>query len=209
MKINAISFVYAARFAAPPKEVGRDHIKGILFEPQKSGRVRLVATNGHTLVVVNDGMIHTADEIRKTWINPNVLGLLAAAKKGEYVTIRPDGIVEVEKQGRIIYVSPESCEKQDQASQFPAYEQVIDTVLEPATRNYSLSSKYLEMFDLGHGVTVYPVGGNLSPLLVQPHLTGYGVEIESAIGVLMPMNQKQDSRHKLPEEYIKTFINRE
>lgn len=58
MRLNAISFVYAARFVDASKSDGvRDHIKGILIEPQKSGLLRLVATNGHCMIIVHDGNI--------------------------------------------------------------------------------------------------------------------------------------------------------
>jgi hypothetical protein len=186
----------------------QDHIKGILLEPQKSGQMRLVATDGHCMLIVHDGAINT-EETRRTWVNPSISGLLCAAKKGDCVTILPDGKVEVSKNGVIIYISPAPCEDISKTDQFPPYEKVISTALAPKTRNYSLNAKYLERFDLGSGVTVYPVGGNLDPLLVQPVLTGTGAEIESAIGVLMPMNQKLESDHMLSGEYIKTFINRD
>jgi hypothetical protein len=208
MRINAISFVYAARFVRSEKEKTQDHIKGILLEPQKSGLIRLVATDGHCMLIVHDGAIQV-DAARRTWVNPSINGLLSAAKKGDCVTLLPDGKAEVSKDGVIIYISPVPCEDTGKASEFPPYEQVIDTRLKPKTRNYSLNAKYLERFDLGSGVTVYPVGGNLDPLLVQPNLTGIGAEIESAIGVLMPMNQKLESDHMLSEEYIKTFTNRD
>lgn len=209
MKINAISFAYAARFVCPPKEEGRDHLKGILFEPQKSGIMRLVATNGRCVIIVHDGTAHVDDEPRRTWINPHAPGLLSAAKKGDIVTIRPDGIVEVEKGGAVIYVSPRSCEDADRLADFPSYEQVVDTRPSPKTRNYSLNTKYLSMFDLGDGVTCYPTGGNLDPLIVQPCLKSWRVEIESALGILMPVRAELDSSYTPPEEYIKTFINRE
>jgi hypothetical protein len=209
MRINAISFVYAARFVLSPKKVGLDHIKGILFEPLKSGLVRLVATDGHCLIVVHDGAVHVDDETRQAWIDPSAPGLLSAAKKGEFVTVRADGIVEVEKAGAVIYVSPVSCERKDKAAEFPPHEQVIGTELKPKARNYSLNTKYLDKFDLGNGVTVYPAGDNLDPLIVQPSLLMLGGEIESAIGVLMPMNQKLESGYTLSKEHIWTFINRE
>lgn len=209
MRINAISFVYAARFVAPPKEASRDHIKGILFEPLKSGLVRLVATDGHCLIVVHDGAVHVDDETRQAWIDPSAPGLLSAAKKGEFVTIRPDGIVEVEKGGAVIYVSPVPCESKEQIEAFPPYEQVVPTALKPNTRNYSLDIGIFGKFELGHGVTVYPAGGNLDPLIVQPSLKGCVDEIESAIGVLMPMRQGLYDHDTLSEEHIKTFTNRE
>jgi hypothetical protein len=209
MRINAISFVYAARFVCAPKTKGRDHLKGILFEPLKSGLVRLVATDGHCLIVVHDGAVHVDDETREAWIDPSAPGLLSAAKKGEFVIVRADGIVEVEKAGAVIYVSPVSCERKDKAAEFPPHEQVIGTELKPKARNYSLNTKYLDKFDLGNGVTVYPAGDNLDPLIVQPSLLMLGGEIESAIGVLMPMNQKLESGYTLSKEHIWTFINRE
>jgi len=46
-------------------------------------------------------------------------------------------------------------------------------------------------------------------LIIQPVLTGTGAEIESAIGVLMPMRQELKNDYMLSEEYIKTFINRD
>jgi len=208
MRINAISFVYAARFVCSPKEAGRDHIKGILFEPQKSGCVRLVATDWHCEIIVHDGAIQV-EAARKTWIDPWANGLLSAAKKGDFVTIRPDGILEVEKGGAVIYVSPTSCEHLGRVEDFPPYEQVIETQLAPKTRNYSLNAKNLERFDLGHGVSVYPAGGNLDPLIVQPNLFTLNVEIQSAIGILMPMRHGEGSGYTLSADYIKTFLNRE
>jgi hypothetical protein len=208
MRINAISFVYAARFVCSPKEAGRDHIKGILFEPQKSGCVRLVATDWHCEIIVHDGAIQV-EAARKTWIDPWANGLLSAAKKGDFVTIRPDGILEVEKGGAVIYVSPTSCEHLDRVETFPPYDQVFETKLEPKTRNYSLNAKYLERFDLGRGVSVYPAGSNLDPLIVQPRLVDHSVEIQSAIGILMPMRNGENSAFTLSEECIKTFLNRE
>jgi hypothetical protein len=209
MRVNAISFAYAARFVSQEKSDGvQDHIKGILFEPQASGLVRLVATDGHRMVIVHDGNI-SIDETRRTWIDPRVNGLLSAAKKGDYVTIRPDGAVEVAKGNTTIYISPVSCENLKRVDEFPPYEQVVSTALNPKTRNYSLNAKYLADFDLGDGVICYPVGGNLDPLLVQPVLKSYGLEIESALGVLMPQRQELENSYKLSEEYIKTFINRD
>jgi hypothetical protein len=209
MRMNAISFVYAARFVDTSKvDKVRDHIKGILFEPQKSGLVRLVATNGHCMIIVHDGNINI-DETRRTWVNPSVNGLLSAAKKGDYVTIRPDGVVEVEKGYTTIYISPVPCENLTRVDEFPPYEQVVSTALNPKTRNYALNAKYLADFDLGDGVICYPVGGNLDPLLVQPVLKSYRLEIESVLGVLMPQRQELENEFRLSEEYVKTFINRE
>lgn len=209
MRINAISFVYTARFVDTSKPDGvRDHIKGILFEPQKSGLVRLVATDGHRMVIVHDGNI-SIDETRRTWINPSANGLLSAAKKGDYVTIRSDGAVEVGKGSTTIYVSPVSCENLTRVDEFPPYEQVVSAVLKPKMRNYSLNAKYLADFDLGDGVICYPVGGNLDPLLVQPVLKSHRLEIESAIGVLMPQRQELENEYTLSEEYVKTFTNRD
>jgi hypothetical protein len=206
--MNAISFVYAARFVDTSKSDGvRDHIKGILFEPQASGLLRLVATDGHRMVIVHDGNI-SIDETRRTWINPSANGLLSAAKKGDYVTIRPDGVVEVAKGNTTIYVSPVSCENLTRVDEFPPYEQVVSTVLNPKTRNYALNARYLADFDLGDGVICYPVGGNLDPLLVQPVLKSHRLEIESALGVLMPQRQELENEFRLSEEYLKTFINR-
>jgi hypothetical protein len=207
MRVNAISFAYAARFVSQEKIGVRKH-KGILFDPQASGLLRLVATDGHRMVIVHDGNI-SIDETRRTWINLSVNGLLSAAKEGDYVTIRPDGAVEVEKNHATIYVSPMSCENLTFVDEFLPYEQVFSTVLNPKTRNYALNAKYLADFDLGDGVIRYPAGGNLDPLLVQPVLKSYGLEIESALGILMPMRQEHGSKYTLSEGYIKTFINRE
>jgi hypothetical protein len=207
--MNAISFVYAARFVETSKTNGlRDHIKGILFDPQKSGLVRLVATDDQRMVIVHDGNI-SIDETRRTWVNPSVNGLLSAAKKGDYVTIRPDGVVEVAKGNTTIYVSPVSCENLTRVDEFPSYEQVVSTALNPKTRNYALNAKHLADFDLGDGVICYPVGGNLDPLLVQPVLTSHSLEIEDALGVLMPQKRGLENEFRLSEEYVKTFINRE
>lgn len=209
MRINAISFVYTARFVDQSKTDGvADHIKGILIEPQKNGLLRLVATNGHCLVIVHDGNI-SIDESRRTWINPSANGLLSAAKKGDFVTIRPDGVVEVEKNYVTIYVSPAPCENTKRVDEFPPYEQVIATALRPKTRNYSLNAKYLADFDLGDGVICYPVGGNLDPLLIQPVLKSHKLEIESALGILMPQRQELENGYVLSEGYINTFINRD
>jgi hypothetical protein len=208
MRINAISFAYAARFVSSPKAPPPECAKGILFEPQKNGAVRLVATNGRCLIVVHDGAIQV-EAARKTWIDPNAGGLLSAAKKGDFVTVRPDGIVEVEKRGAVIYVSPAPCERLDRVEDFPPYEQVIDTRLTPKTRNYALNTRYLYDFDLGQGVIAYPAGGNLDPLIVQPALDDHSAEIQSAIGVIAPLRSGKKSAFTLSEEYIKTFTNRE
>jgi hypothetical protein len=200
MRVNAISFAYAARFVSQEKsDCMQNHIKGILFEPQASGLVRLVATNGRCMVIVHDGNI-SIDEPRRTWIGPHVNWLLSAVKKGDYVTIRPDGVVEVEKGYTTIYTSPVPCENLTRVDEFPPYEQVFATTLSPKTCNYSLNAKYLADFDLGDGIICYPVGGNLDPLLVQPVLKKHKLEIESAIGVLMPQIQGLENSYKLSEE---------
>jgi hypothetical protein len=208
MRINAISFVYAARFVRPQKETGQDHIKGNLFSPQAGGFVRLVATNGRCAIIVHDGAIQV-ETARKTWIGPLENGLLSAAKKGDFVTIRPDGVVAVERDGAVIYVSPASCEHLDRAYNFPRYDQVFAARLAPKTNNYSLNAKYLEGFDLGYGVSIYPAGGNVDPLIAQPILRDYSLRIQSAIGALMPKRLGESSDYTLSEDLIKTFLNRD
>lgn len=207
MRVTTKAFMYAARFVASQKlKVSRPHIEGILFEPQKRGCIRLIATNGLTLIIVHDGTINTEEESFKIYINPQVNGLLAACKKGDEVEIAETGIIRVFGRSGLIYVSPVNCINEYES---PKYEEIFPTELEANSSNYQLDASLLQQFDLGQGIVIYPVGGNMDPLIVQPDLTGLRHEINDALGILMPQRNNRHATETLSESYIKGFLNQE